>query len=235
VLRRATLGGITTGATGGLTFGLAGGPAFGAVTALLLGGSVAIAALLLSGLRDVWLTELRDLPASARRAAVPDTSRYLFIATALAIGVPGGACDGLMAGLSVGHEAGLPEGLVAGLRSGLVLAAGLGGSAGVLALGLTPPSCGLLLRRVEWALAATGRGRVQFVTLLEDAAQRRVLRPADTGYQFRDSLLAEHLSGLRTRAPAGPRAATSTAHVNLRTPTSAPIERTQANSSCAWP
>ena len=109
----------------------------------------------------------------------------------LAFGLMVGLVVGLVAGLVVGLVAGLVVGLVFGLVVGLVFGLVVGLVFGlVFGLGVgAAPSLWLL----EVLFFLQGR-RVRFLSLLEDALKRQVLRQAGAVYQFRHADLQDRLA-----------------------------------------
>jgi hypothetical protein len=101
---------------------------------------------------------------------------------------------GLVAGLGSGSAAGLVTGAVAGPVFGLfygLSACLMFGSFGALAAGQV-----LLVKLTEFTLTCEGRGRVDFLRLLQGASERQVLRQAGAVYQFRHTALQTHLAGM---------------------------------------
>ena len=68
--------------------------------------------------------------------------------------------------------------------------------------GKTGPMILLLLAALDWRarLACRHRDRVRFIPLLEDAADRQVLRQAGVTYQFRHATLQDRLAAYRPPA-----------------------------------
>lgn len=83
----------------------------------------------------------------------------------------------LLAGLLVGLRGGLPVAIVLGFGSGL--AAGYG------------PTLRLVLMEMAWAVHG---GRPRFMSLLQTALRRQVLRQAGAVYQFRHAALQDLLA-----------------------------------------
>jgi hypothetical protein len=117
----------------------------------------------------------------------------------LLLALVGGLLFGLVAGLGYEPDHGLVDRLVHGLVDGLLF-----GLVGGLVFGLSGGAASSLLF-TEIALWLRGR-RVRFVTLLETALARQVLRQAGGVYQFRHAdlqdRLAHHYEAGLTREPA---------------------------------
>ena len=103
--------------------------------------------------------------------------------------------NALVAGLAVG----LGAAVVSAASSGLGLAVGEALVAGLvvgLVTGQVPT-----VKFTEFVLTCQGRGRVNFLRLLEDGLDRQVLRQAGTVYQFRHAALQAQLAGMYYQPP----------------------------------
>jgi hypothetical protein len=147
---------------------------------------------------DVWVT-----PRATVQAADPlriyQTDRRRTLVS--------GLMGGLMGGLALGLAGGLAFGLMAGLMAGLTFGPVMGMMAG------QGPTLSLAAVEVTWRLRLK---RVQFMTLLQTAQHKQVLRQAGTVYQFRHAalqdLLATHeIAALNNPTPATLRS-TNTTH-----------------------
>jgi hypothetical protein len=151
---------------------------------------VALGLGLLLKLMSVWRVPL---------AATLDATPRLLYRKDVQSQLMGGLLLGLVGGLLFGLVDGLAYGLVHGLVGGLLF-----GIVGGLVFGLSGGAASSLLF-TEIALWLRGR-RVRFITLLETALSRQVLRQAGAVYQFRHAdlqdRLAYHYEAGLTREPA---------------------------------
>jgi hypothetical protein len=159
--------GATDRAIRGLIIGLVAGIAFG----LVMGVAVAVGGL--------WLTPIASSPSVSAAGSYRADLRSCTVA-GLLTGLGGGLVAGLGAGLKFGAAFGLETAIVFGLGAGLTIFLTVS----------TAPSVSL----TEILLVLQGRGRVRFMSLLEQGVSRQVLRQAGTVYQFRHAELQERLN-----------------------------------------
>jgi hypothetical protein len=180
------LGGAVGGALGGvllfgqegvlvdrLVFGLVGGLLF-----MLVGG-------LLFGLVSVWNTPLATATATSPLEVYRlDRRRGLVLGPMFGL-VGGGLVSGLLLSVVLGLRSELADGLVAGLFVGLFVGLGIG-----VVLGRGPAQQ-MVAVEVVWGLRLKP---VSFMSLLQTALQRQVLRQAGAVYQFRHAALQDLLA-----------------------------------------
>ena len=169
------------GIFGGIWFGAAAGPAVGALAFLAV------------EFRNLW-----SIPAADSRSATAAGSyradRQATVLTGLGVGLAVGLVAGMASGMAPGASVGFASPLANDFATWLpwtlsILAATW------LAIGQVPR-----VKFTELILACRSGERVRFLRLLEDAADRQVLRQAGVMYQFRHAALQERLAG----AAAGP-------------------------------
>ncbi len=172
------------------------GVALGVQLLLKLWLGVALGLAFLLKLVDVWREPLAETPdATPRLLHRKDVLSQLI--GGLMLGVVAGILIGLAAGLAYGLTFGLAYRLVYGLMAGIVVGLIVG-----VAFGLSGGASSSLLF-TEIAFGLRGR-RVRFISLLETALARQVLRQAGAVYQFRHAELQDRLayhyeSGLRRK------------------------------------
>jgi hypothetical protein len=168
--------GLIAGVGGGLTFG----PIFGVVLGVLL------------GLVDVWRAPLAAMSAVTPRAVYRRDMRSHRV-SGLMIGLTGGIVGGIGGWLTGTFQSTEPlePGWYGGLSLGLALGLALGLLSGLVSGFRAGAAPSLLF--TEIALLLRGQ-RVRFMTLLETALARQVLRQAGAVYQFRHADLQDRLA-----------------------------------------
>ena len=161
-----------------LTWGLFGATAFGPVGGLAIAAAVALAV----EFRNLWSIPSAYSP-SATAAGTYSADRWTTAVTALTLGLVM-VLAGLATGVSLGFASPLANDLANGVPWGISVAA-----AAWLAIGQAPR-----VTFTEIVLACQRRGRVRLMRLLEDAADRQVLRQAGIVYQFRHATLQDRLA-----------------------------------------
>lgn len=184
-----TLGiGLLSAWTFGIIVGAAG---FGPVAGLAVGALVLLAV----EFRKLWSIPVAD-SRSATAAGAYRADRRATVLTGLTVGLVIGVAGGLSV-VPVGFASPLANGLANGLPWALSILA-----AAWLVIGQAPR-----VWFTELVLACQRRERVRFLRLLEDAADRQVLRQAGVMYQFRHAALQDRLAalaGVASRPPPGP-------------------------------
>jgi hypothetical protein len=156
----------------------------GFVIGLVAGGGFGLVVGLAVGLGVLWLTPVATSPSASALGSYRADTRTCLVA-GLLTGLAGGLAAGLSAGLKFSPVFGLEAAVVFGLGAGLT----------ILLLGSMAP----LIKLTELLLLLQGRGQVRFISFLEQAVSRQVLRQAGTVYQFRHAELQERLNSTSTR------------------------------------
>ena len=143
--------------------------------------------LLIPALLAMWATPIADSP-SASAASIYRADRRTSMIYGLIYGLPFGLI-GVKAGLDAAHRIGVAAGIAASIAFvfGILLISWL-------AAGQVP-----LLKLTELFLSRHRSNRIKFLSLLEDAFDRQVLRQAGTVYQFRHAALQMHLARMHNR------------------------------------
>ena len=162
-------------------------------TVIALTGAAAVcgaAAAVIAEFRNLWSIPSADSQ-SATAAGTYRADRRATALTGLAVGLLLGLVGGLATDVPVGFASPLANDLANGVPLGISVAA-----ATWLAIGQVPR-----MWVTETVLASRHRHRVRIMRLLEDAADRQVLRQAGVMYQFRHAALQDRLAD-----PAAPNA-----------------------------
>jgi hypothetical protein len=138
---------------------------FGLITGLTVG--------LAAGILDLWATPIANSP-SATPAATYRADRRTSI------------LYGVASGFAFAVSFAYPYAPVDILSSGATLLVGFGFA---LVVGQVP-----IVKLAELVLTCQSRRRVHFLSLLEDAYDRQILRQAGAFYQFRHAVLQDHLA-----------------------------------------
>jgi len=167
---------VFVGPAAGVAGGLAGGLAVGLAPGLTLGLVLTVVGIAAAGIKPVTA----DLAVYPSPVAFFDRDRR----TALTFGLVGGLVAGLASGLAIGSFLGLVVGLAFGLAVGAAAALVVGSFVSAWPRWQVIRAWLALRRRIPW----------NFLSFLDDAHRRGVLRQAGPVYQFRSLALQHRLA-----------------------------------------
>ena len=169
--------------TTGIWVGIQAGLLFGLITGLTVG--------LAAGILDLWANPIASSPSATPSATYRADRRTSIL-------------YGLASGFAFAASFAYPYRALDILSSGATLLVGFGFC---LVVGQVP-----IVKLIELILTCQSRRRVHFLSLLEDAYDRQILRQAGAFYQFRHAVLQDHLVTMyssTTRLPASKEACQS--------------------------